>query len=272
MRSKNDDRRQIETLETLNVYSQSSGRSVPLQAVADLEVVWQPAKIFRRNRLKAVTVFANLTPGVTAAEAMSALEPWVEQQSDTWPLGFSHEFGGELEASGEGNQSIGEKLPIAGLAIILLLVGQFNSIRRPLIILLTIPLGLIGVVIGLLLTGSYMGFMTFLGIISLAGIVINNAIVLLDRIKIEIEQNGLPENRAVIEAAQRRLRPILLTTVTTVGGLIPLWLGGGVMFEPMAIAILFGLIFATALTLGVVPVLYSIFFRVSYRGFQWERG
>jgi len=271
MRSKNDDRRQIATLETLNVYSQSSGRSVPLQAVADLEVVWQPAKIFRRNRLKSVTVFANLDPGVTAAEAMSRIEPWVEEQSAAWPLGFSHEFGGELEASGEGNQSIGEKLPIAGLAIILLLVAQFNSIRRPLIILLTIPLGLIGVVIGLLLTGSYMGFMTFLGVISLAGIVINNAIVLLDRIKIEIEQNGLPENRAIVEAAQRRLRPILLTTVTTVGGLIPLWLGGGVMFEPMAIAILFGLIFATALTLGVVPVLYAIFFRVSYGGFRWER-
>jgi multidrug efflux pump len=270
MRSKNDDRRQIATLETLNVYSQSTGRSVPLQAVADLEVVWQPAKIFRRNRLKAVTVFANLAPGVTATESMRTITPWIEERSSSWPLGFRHEFGGELEASGDGNQSIGEKLPIAGLAIILLLVGQFNSIRRPLIILLTIPLGLIGVVIGLLLTGSYMGFMTFLGIISLSGIVINNAIVLLDRIQIEIERNGLPENRAVIEAAQRRLRPILLTTVTTVGGLIPLWLGGGVMFEPMAIAILFGLIFATALTLGVVPILYSIFFRLDYKGFRWN--
>lgn len=270
IRSKNDDRRQIATLETLNVYSQSTGRSVPLQAVADLEVVWQPAKIFRRNRLKAVTVFANLAPGVTATDAMTEITPWIEARFPTWPLGFHHEFGGEQEASGDGNQSIAEKLPIAGLAIILLLVGQFNSIRRPLIILLTIPLGLIGVVIGLLLTGSYMGFMTFLGIISLAGIVINNAIVLLDRIQIEIEQNGLVENRAVIEAAQRRLRPILLTTVTTVGGLIPLWLGGGVMFEPMAIAILFGLIFATALTLGVVPVLYAIFFRVDYKDFRWE--
>jgi len=269
MRSKSDDRRQIAALETMNVYSQSSGRSVPLQAVADLEVVWQPAKIFRRNRLKAVTVFGNLDPGVTAAEAMATIEPWVEEQSATWPLGFRHEFGGELEASGEGNESIGEKLPIAGLAIVLLLVGQFNSIRRPAIILLTIPLGLIGVVIGLLTTGSYMGFMTFLGIISLSGIVINNAIVLLDRIQIELDR-GLPENRAVVEAAQRRLRPILLTTVTTVGGLIPLWLGGGVMFEPMAIAILFGLIFATALTLGVVPVLYAIFFRVGYSGFRWN--
>ena len=271
MRSKDDDRRQIARLETLNVYSQSTGRSVPLQAVADLNVVWQPAKVFRRNRLKAVTVFSNLLPGVTAAETMDRIIPWLEEESASWPLGYRYELGGELEASGEGNQSIAEKLPIAGLAIILLLVGQFNSVRRPLIILLTIPLGLIGVVAGLLVTGSYMGFMTFLGVISLSGIVINNAIVLLDRINIEIMQNGLPENRAIIEAAQRRLRPILLTTATTCGGLLPLWLGGGVMFEPMAIAILFGLIFATALTLGVVPILYAIFFRVSYRGFAWKR-
>ena len=90
--------------------------------------------------------------------------------------------------------------------------------------------------------------------------------MLLDRIRIEIEQNGLAPAQAVIESAQRRLRPILLTAGTTVGGLIPLWLGGGPMFQPMAIAILFGLLFATGLTLGVVPILYSLFFRVSFRG------
>ena len=106
--------------------------------------------------------------------------------------------------------------------------------------------------------------MAFLGVISLAGIVINNAIVLLDRINIEINENGLSPGQAVIEACQRRLRPILLTTTTTVGGLIPLWLGGGAMFTAMAVAILFGLIFATALTLGFVPVLYTLFFRVKY--------
>ena len=98
---------------------------------------------------------------------------------------------------------------------------------------------------------------------------INNGIVLLDRIKIEIEQLGRSPARAVIESAQRRLRPILLTTVTTVGGLVPLWLGGGVMYRPMAIAIIFGLIFATALTLGVVPILYSTFYRVSWKDFRY---
>ena len=114
------------------------------------------------------------------------------------PVGFRYELGGDLEASGEGTQSIMDKVPVAALLIILLLVGQFNSIRKPLIILLTIPLGMIGVIVGLLVTGSYMGFMTFLGVISLAGIVINNAIVLLDRIRIEIDDRGLPPDRAIV--------------------------------------------------------------------------
>ena len=111
--------------------------------------------------------------------------------------------------------------------------------------------------------------MTLLGIISLAGVVINNAIVLLDRLRIERGEHGLEAPRAVIEAAQRRLRPILLTTATTIGGLIPLYLGGGPMWESMAIAIMFGLAFATLLTLGVVPILYSILFRVKYKDFQY---
>ena len=104
--------------------------------------------------------------------------------------------------------------------------------------------------------------MTLLGVISLAGIVINNAIVLIDRIRIEIDENGLDPHRAVIEAAQRRLRPILLTTATTVGGLLPLWFGGDPLFVSMAVSILFGLVFATVLTLGFVPALYCLLFRV----------
>jgi multidrug efflux pump subunit AcrB len=150
-----------------------------------------------------------------------------------------------------------------------LLILQFNSLRRALIILSTIPLGLVGVVLGLLIMNQPFGFMTLLGIVSLAGIVINNAIVLLDRIKIEIEENGLSPQRAVIESAQRRLRPILLTTATTVGGMIPLYLGGGLMFQPMAVTIMFGLMGSTVLTLGVLPVLYSVFFRVNFNTFEY---
>jgi multidrug efflux pump subunit AcrB len=269
LRSQGADRRDVDKLESFAVFAQATGRSVPLKQVADVRVEWQPAKILRRDRLQTVTVGSQLEPGYTATQINREIQPWLEEESRTWPLGYRWEFGGEAETSGEANQSIAEKLPIAAMIIILLLVAQFDSIRRPLIILLTIPLGLIGVIFGLLLARSYFGFMTLLGIISLAGIVINNAIVLIDRIRIEIEENGHPPPMAIIEAAQRRLRPILLTTATTMGGLIPLWLGGGAMWEPMAIAIIFGLAFATTLTLGVVPVLYSLFFRVSFKGFRY---
>ncbi|MBW1901747.1 MAG: efflux RND transporter permease subunit [Deltaproteobacteria bacterium] len=269
LRSVGGGKADIIKLRTLNVFSQTTGRSVPLEQVADIEVQWQPSKIKRRNRLKTVTVEAGTNPGVTANEVIKALKPWLSEESKNWGLGYSWTFGGQTEASSEANAAIAAKLPIAGLIIILLLVGQFNSIRRPLIILITIPLGLIGVVIGLLLADSYFGFMTLLGVVSLSGIVINNAIVLLDRIRIEIEENGLDPKRAVIESAQRRLRPILLTTCTTVGGLLPLWFGGGPMWEPMAITIIFGLIFATCLTLGVVPVLYATLFKLQFKDFEY---
>jgi multidrug efflux pump subunit AcrB len=269
MRSVAAERHDIGKLETISVYAQATGENVPLKQVADIEVVWQPSKILRRDGLKTVTVQSDITGEVTAMGLSRSIDAWLKKESASWEVGYKYNFGGELESSAKANASIMAKLPFAGLIIILLLVLQFNSIRRPVIILVTIPLGLIGVVIGLLVARSYFGFMTLLGVVSLSGIVINNAIILLDRIKIEIEENGLEPARAVVEAAQRRLRPILLTTATTVGGLIPLWIGGGPMWEPLAIAIIFGLVFSTFLTLGVVPVLYSIFFRVKYRGFTY---
>ena len=264
LRSEEADRRDIGKLETLNIYSQSTGQSVPLKQVADVEVVWQPSKILRRDRLKTVTVSCDIGSNTTPIAVSNEVDAWLREESRGWEAGYKYQLGGELEKSVQANRSIAEKLPVAGFIILLLLVVQFNSVRRPLIILLTIPLGLIGVVVGLLVAQSYFGFMTLLGIISLSGIVINNAIVLLDRIRLEIEEHGLEPPQAVIESAQRRLRPILLTTFTTVGGLMPLWLGGGPMWEPMAIAIIFGLLFATVLTLGIVPVLYSLFFRVNF--------
>ncbi|MDD4456126.1 MAG: efflux RND transporter permease subunit [Syntrophotalea acetylenica] len=265
LRSTAADRQDFGKLETHNIYVQRTGQSVPLKQVADIEIAWQPAKILRRDRRRTVTVEAGLDTNGNAIAIARQLDHWLKKEQRGWPFGYKYEMGGELETSGKANESINVNLPITGLLVVLLLVGQFNSLRRPLIILLTIPLGMIGVTAGLLLTGSYFGFMTLLGVVSLAGIVINNAIVLIDRIDIEIEQNGLPPERAVIEAAMRRLRPILLTTATTIGGLLPLWLGGGPLWEPMAIAIIFGLLFATALTLGVVPVLYSLFFRVGFK-------
>ncbi len=265
IRSEEEERLDLDNLETVSIYARASGVPVPLSQIARAEVVWEPSKILRRNAVRSVSVVSDVAPGGLVAEINAEMLPWLEEESARWPLGYRFEIAGENETSEKANASIAEKFPIAAGIIVLLLVTQFNSFRRPLIILLTVPLGLIGVVAGLLLADSYFGFMTLLGVISLFGIVINNAIVLIDRIGIEIEENGLPPQQAILSAAQTRLRPILLTTATTILGLVPLWLGGGPMWEPMAIAIMSGLAFATLLTLGVVPTLYAVLFRVSFR-------
>jgi len=270
LRTESADRQDLGKVESLSVFSQATGNSVPLVQVADIGVEWEPAKILRRDRLKTVAVGAQLDGSITAAQGFTEIQPWLEQYSKNWPIGFYFEYGGEMESSGESSQAIADKLPIAVFIIVLLLVMQFNSLRKPFIILSTIPLGVIGVIWGLVIADSFFGFMTLLGIISLAGIVINNAIVLLERIKIEIEVNQLPPQMAIIEAAQRRMRPILLTTATTVFGLIPLYLGGGEMWEPMAVGIMAGLIFSTLLTLGFIPVLYALLYKINYKGFNFE--
>ena len=262
VRSVAADRHNLDRVRTLAVFSQQTGQSVPLAQVADIRLEWQPAEVLRRDRYRTVTVQSEVAPGTTAISVFNTIRPWLEDQSKDWELGYRWGFGGEIESSEEANQSIADKLPIAGLAIILLLVWQFNSLRKPLIVVSSIVLALIGVVIGLVLMDSSFGFMTLLGVISLAGIVINNAIVLLDRIDIEINDNGLKPYAAIVEAAQQRIRPILLTTATTVASLIPLYVSGGSMWEPMAIAIMFGLVFSTVLTLVVVPLLYAMLFRV----------
>ena len=264
LRSRATHREDLRRIENMDVFVQSTGASIPLSQIARLEVDWQPSKILRRDRDKTVTINADLEAGYGAIQVGAALNAWLEEASASWPRGYGFELGGDQEESAEANASIVAKLPIAGFLILLLLMTQFNSFRRTAIVLLTIPLGLIGVTIGLLVTGEPFSFFALLGVISLAGIIINNAIVLLDRIKLEMETNGLSADQAVIESAQRRLRPILVTTATTCGGLLPLWVFGGPMWAPMAVAILFGLLFATLLTLGVVPVLYSLFFRVRY--------
>ncbi|MCP4584258.1 MAG: efflux RND transporter permease subunit [candidate division Zixibacteria bacterium] len=269
LRAEASDRHDLDKLETLDVYSQSTGKTVPLKQVANIEVKWQPSKILRRDRLKTVTIKSYVLPGTVAIDVVNKIDPYLREISKNWPVGYFYEHGGEIENTVKANNSIMAKLPIAFAFITLLLVAQFNSFRKPLIILATMPLAMIGVFIGLVITGSAMGFMTFLGVISLAGIVINNAIVLIDRINIEQEEHGVEIRRAILESAQKRLRPILLTTATTIGGMMPLWLGGGPMYESMAVTIIFGLLFATILTLGFVPLLYVLFFRIKYKGFEY---
>ncbi|MEL7022227.1 MAG: efflux RND transporter permease subunit [Pseudomonadota bacterium] len=263
MRSTASDRQDISKLDGLSIYSQATGTSVPLKQVADVRLAFEPGIVERRDRERTMTLQGQLNPGYTATEVNADFIPWLAESSEAWRSGYKYEIGGESETSDEANASIVAKLPLAGMMMILLLVFQFNSVRRPIIILLTIPLGLVGVGIGLLIANSTMGFFTILGIIALSGIIINNAIVLIDRIKIETDDLGKAPYDAVVAACLQRLRPILLTTATTVLGMMPLWWGGTAMFKPMAITMIFGLLFATLLTLLVVPVLYSGLFRVS---------
>jgi len=262
LRSNNNIRDNINALEGINVYSQSSGKNIPLSQVANINVVYEESKIIKRDRLKTVTISSEITKDANALDIFAQIQPWLEEYSQEFDLGYYYEFGGEYEATGKSQKSIAVNLPVTGMIILLLMVAQFNSIKKPIIILATIPLGMIGVIYGLLIAKSYFGFMTLLGIISLSGIVINNAIVLIERIKIEFDAGKMTHYEAIIMASLSRFRPILLTTLTTILGLVPLYLSGGPMWEPMAIAIIFGLMFATVLTLGFIPVLYALFFGV----------
>jgi len=274
LRSVAEGRRNIDRLASLSVFAQD-GTSVPLTQVATAGIEWESSEILRRDLYPTVTVDAETVAGVTPFEVIAEITPWLEEQKETWGIGYRYEFGGEVEGSGKANASIAEKLPIAGMVILILLVWQFNSLRKPAIVLATILFALVGVAIGLVtvdrlgLPGGYFGFMTLLGIVSLAGIVINNGIVLIDRIDIEQNENGLSPPHAVIQAAQQRFRPIMLTTATTISSLLPLYLGGEEMWQPLAIAIMFGLAFSTLLTLGFVPLMYSLFYRVSFKGFVY---
>ena len=262
LRSVASDREDIDKLYGLSIFSASRGQVVPLTQVARIDLAFEAGAIKRRDRSRAMTLKVQLIEGVTATEVNDEFIPWLSEAATTWPQGYSFAEGGEAETSSEATDSIAAKLPIAGAVILLLLVWQFNSIRRPIIVLTTIPLGIIGVTAGLLIGQSSFGFFTILGIISLSGIIINNAIVLLDRVRVEIDELGKAPDVAIVDACLQRLRPILLTTATTVLGMMPLWWGGTAMFEPMAISIIFGLAFATMLTLFVVPTLYSLMFGV----------
>ncbi|MBX2870958.1 MAG: efflux RND transporter permease subunit [Saprospiraceae bacterium] len=261
MRTINSDDLDIRDLNGINLFAQNSGSNVPLQQVASINPQWQNAKILRRNLFRTITISCDAMPGYTASELTSSITPLLKERAENWKSGYAYSLGGESEQSSEAMGAVIAKLPLSGFIILLLLVLQFNSFRKTSIVLLTIPLGIIGVIFGLLLFQSFFGFMAFLGVISLAGIVINNAIVLLDRIQIEIDDFNRTPYEAIVEAAQQRFRPILLTTFTTTLGLIPLYLGGGEMWEPMAISIMIGLLFATVITLLFVPVLYKLLFR-----------
>jgi multidrug efflux pump subunit AcrB len=270
MRSNESQQQTLASIETLNIYAQNSGKSIPLLQVASIQPEWQYAKIKRLDIDRTINVSSELNASGNASAIMKEMTPYMAEVSQNWPEGYTYKFGGDAENTAENMGAVIGYLPLSGFIIILLLIIQFNSVRKTIMVASTIPLGIIGVVIGLLVFQEPFGFMPFLGVISLAGIVINNAIVLIDRIQIEENDIKRPIEDAIIAACLQRFRPILLATFTTVLGLIPLYLSGGEMWEGMAVSIMIGLLFGTVITLLFIPSFYSILYKVDYKDYKFD--
>jgi multidrug efflux pump subunit AcrB len=258
LKSTDEERSTIYNLRDISVYSSTRDQNVPLSQVADFQSVWELGRIKRFDQVRTVAVEGK-HPTLKADQLLDGLKPSIEALN----LGpeYSWEVGAELEDSAEAQEKLFGNMPLALVGIVVLLIWQFNSFRRPAIILLTIPLSFIGGVAGLLILSQPFSFMAILGVFSLAGIIINNGIVLIDRIDSEIAEGQTPYD-AVVIACLARFRPILMTTVTTILGLLPFFISNDPLFVPLATFIAFGLAVGTVLTLGVVPVLYSLFMRV----------
>ena len=263
-RSPEIERADIGNLHDVQIWSPVARRAIPLaQVVLGAETRSENSIIRRRDRLPTITVKCDPRFG-EAATVFRKLRPRIEQRfdelSEEWQLsGYSLEWGGEYENSRDAQAGLTGKLPVVGLLMVLVVICLFNSIRLPLIIFLTVPLSLIGVTAGLLIADQPFGFMALLGFMSLAGMLIKNAIVLIDEINMQIQQGKQPYD-AVVDAGISRLRPVSMAALTTVLGMIPLL--ADAFFVALAVTIMFGLAFATVLTLVFVPVLYVCFFSI----------
>ena len=247
------------SLRGVQILSQSSGRSVPiLEVVSGFETVWQNAKLRRIDRVWTINAQADPLPGELAAELFERLRPQIEEMP--LPDGYELKWGGEFGDSAEANENLASTLPLGFLAMVLVVVVLFNALKQPLVIWLIVPLALIGVVIGLLVTNSAMEFMAILGLLSLSGLLIKNAIVLVDQMDLEIK-DGKPRFDAVLDSAASRVRPVMMGSLTTVLGVIPLFLDA--FFKSMAVVLVFGLTFATLLTLIILPVFYAKAFGIT---------
>jgi multidrug efflux pump subunit AcrB len=211
----------------------------------------------REDRLWTIKAQSDPFPDELASSLHQRLRPAIE--SIPLPDGYTLEWDGEYGDSKESNENLASTLPLGLLAMVLVVFVLFGKVRQPVIIWLVVPLAIIGVVVGLLVMGLPMEFMAILGVLSLSGLLIKNAIVLVDQIDFEIN-NGKARYAAIIDSAASRVRPVMMGTLTTVLGVLPLYLDA--FFQSMSIVLIFGLLFATVLTLIIVPVLYSIFFNI----------
>lgn len=250
------ERQDANHLNNVLVWSQSRQQYIPLSnVVSGFNLEWEDPLILRRDRSRVLTVMTDPDPlsNQTSGDILARVQPQIDALS--LPHGYSIEWGGDAENSSEAQQGLFTTLPLGYLVMFVITVLMFSSLKNAVAIWLTVPLALIGVTPGFLITGIPFGFMALIGLLSLSGMLIRNGIVLVE--EIEQQKQEKPQHQAIIYAATSRLRPILLTAFTTVLGLAPLLLD--VFFQSMAVVIMFGLGFATILTLLVLPVIYACF-------------
>ncbi len=237
----------------------SPNGAVPLEQITDgINTVWRDSRLRRTDNVWSIKAQADPAPGVIAGDLQSRVEPLVE--AIPLPLGYSLKWDGESGGSAEANGQLAGVVPFGFGAMVLVVILLFNALRQPLVIWSVVPLSLVGVVFGLVVVGVPFEFMAILGLLSLAGLLIKNAIVLVDQIDLEIDE-GKPRFDALVDSAASRVRPVMLGSGTTVLGVIPLYFDA--FFQSLAVVLIFGLSFATVLTLVVVPVVYAAVFRIS---------
>ncbi len=252
------ERMDIDSLQDIQIWSPVAQRTIPArQVVLGFESSSENSIIRRRDRLPCLTVKCDPREGTAEPVRLriqQAIEAKIDSGEMVFPPGYTMAWGGEFEDSGDAQAALANKLPVVGLLMFMVVVALFNSVRQPLVIFLTVPLALIGVTVGLLQTGQPFGFMALLGFLSLSGMLIKNAIVLIDEINIQARQHD-DLQEAIVVAGLHRVRPVSMAAMTTVLGMIPLL--GDAFFVSLAVTVMYGLAFATVLTMIVVPVLYS---------------
>lgn len=264
MRAVASERSSLDRLASVSVYSSLTGASVPVDQIATLERTTGYPFIQREDLIRTVTVEAR-NPTLSPEDMVPLLQPKIDAMNQDLAPGHFVEFDGVIDDTGESNAALGATVPLVLGLIFLFLTVQFNGFRRPVILLLCLPFVVIGAAVGLTVMQASFGFMVILSLFALVGIIINNSIVLLDRIDIEISEGENEGIDAVISACKRRLRPILMATITTIIGLLPLIITKDVLFYGMASSIAFGLGIGTfVISLGLTPVLYCLFFGIRY--------
>jgi multidrug efflux pump len=239
----------------------SSGKWIPLSQIANIKYGFEEGIIWRRDRQPTVTVRADIRGDVQAPTVSQRIDPQLDDLRVKLPPLYRIEMGGAIEESAKGQQSIINVMPFMLLTVVTLLMIQLQSMQRSIMVLLTAPLGLIGVAVILLTWNVPFGFVANLGVIALFGMIMRNSVILIDQIEQDIRA-GHSQWEAVIEATVRRFRPIVLTALTATLAMIPLSIGSE-FWGPMAVAIMGGLVSATVLTLLFLPALYAAWFRVS---------